>query len=153
MRVLLSFALPHGHICASTSSSRLLVYLFFLPGRSRSPTRKRSWSVFVKSTGPCKYVFIPIPSLNPSCISNSLSDSTLFLSARLSLLSVISSTYALYLPNVTADITSSWFPPTFIRTFSTMPSHVVPARSFATFSHTALSIMAGNLFFGMFLCL
>ena len=42
-----STALPQGHICASSSSSpRLLVYLFLLSGRSRSPTRNRGFSVF-----------------------------------------------------------------------------------------------------------
>ena len=51
--------LPHGHICASNSSScRLLVYLFLFSGRSRSLTRKRSFNVFAKSIDPCKYVFI-----------------------------------------------------------------------------------------------
>ena len=58
--------MPHRHISASTSSSsQLLVYLFLLSGRPRSPTRNRSFSIFAKSIGPCKYVFIPIPSLNP----------------------------------------------------------------------------------------
>ena len=57
-----SITLPHGHICPSTSSSsRLLVHLV--------PTSS-FWQVQVintqsKSVGPCKYVFIPIPSLNP----------------------------------------------------------------------------------------
>ena len=54
----------YGHINASTSSSWLPVYLFLLSGRSRSPTRNRSFSVFAKSNRPCKYVFIPIPWLN-----------------------------------------------------------------------------------------
>ena len=48
------FRLPQGHICAS-SSSRLLV---LLSGRPRSPTRNCSSSVFARSIGPCKYVFI-----------------------------------------------------------------------------------------------
>ena len=39
----ISFVWPQGHIiCASSSSSRLLVYLFVLSGRSRSPARNRS---------------------------------------------------------------------------------------------------------------
>ena len=38
---------------------------FLLSGRSRSPTRKHCClSVFAKSSVRCKYVFIPIPSLN-----------------------------------------------------------------------------------------
>ena len=45
MRILLSIAVPHGHIFVATSSfSRLLVYLFLLSGRSRSPTRNHSFS-------------------------------------------------------------------------------------------------------------
>ena len=37
--------MPHGRICASMSaSSRLLVYIFFFSGRSRSPARNRSFS-------------------------------------------------------------------------------------------------------------
>ena len=60
-----STALPQGPICTSSSSfSRLLAYLF-LSGRSRSPARNRSFSFFAYSIGPCKYVFIPISSLNP----------------------------------------------------------------------------------------
>ena len=36
---------PHGNICVATFSfSRLLLHLFLLPGRSRSPTRNRSFS-------------------------------------------------------------------------------------------------------------
>ena len=45
MRVVLSIASPQGHICVpSSSSSRLLVYLLLLPGRSRSPARNRGFS-------------------------------------------------------------------------------------------------------------
>ena len=36
---------PHGHTFVATSSSRLLVYLFFLVG-PRSPTRNRTFSFF-----------------------------------------------------------------------------------------------------------
>ena len=109
VRVLLSIALPHGHTCARTASSRLLVRLFLLSRRYRSPTRNRSSSVFAKSTGPCKYVFILIPSLNPPYISKCFFHLALFLIANISLLSIISSTSVLYLPNYSADITSSWF--------------------------------------------
>ena len=49
------------------------------------------------------------------------------------------------------DSISSWFPPTSVHTFSTTLSHLIPARPCVTFSHTALSAMAGTLFFGMFL--
>ena len=74
MCVLLSAFVPHGHICASmSSSSRLLVYLFLVSGRSRSPTRNRSFSFFAQSIGACEQVFIPISSLNspytPQCFS------------------------------------------------------------------------------------
>ena len=41
-----SVALPQGRICASSSSSRLLVYLFLISGRSRSPTPNPSFSFF-----------------------------------------------------------------------------------------------------------
>ena len=44
--VLYSTALPQGHICAYSSSSRLLVCLFLLSGTSRSSTLNRSFSVF-----------------------------------------------------------------------------------------------------------
>ena len=55
-------ALPQGHVYASSSSSRLLVFLFVLSDRSKSPTRTRSFSVFAWSTGPPKCVFIHIAS-------------------------------------------------------------------------------------------
>ena len=59
----------HGHILVATSSSRLLVYHFLLSGRSRSPTRNRSFSFFAQFIGPCRYVLIPISSFNPPYIS------------------------------------------------------------------------------------
>ena len=72
-----SIALPHGYICVSTSSSsRLLVNLFLLSGRVRSPKQNHSFSVFIKSRGPCRFVFIPIPSLFSPDISKCLSDCT-----------------------------------------------------------------------------
>ena len=72
------------------------------------------------------------------------SDPTLFRSVSLY------SASALYFPNFQADITSSRFPPmyTSFHTFSTTLSHHIPACPFVTFSLTALSTMAGNLFFG-----
>ena len=49
------------------------------------------------------------------------------------------------------DMVSSRFPPLYHHTFSSTLSHLIPARLFVTFSHTALStIMVGNLFFGFF---
>ena len=49
MSALISTTLPHGHICESTSpSSRSVVYLFNLFGRSRSPTRNGSLRLFVR---------------------------------------------------------------------------------------------------------
>ena len=56
----------------ASSSSRLLVYLFLFSGRSRSPPRNRSFSVFAWSIGRCKYVFILISSSNPPRIFLSL---------------------------------------------------------------------------------
>ena len=63
---LYSIGLAQRHICASTcSSSRLLVYLVFFSGRSRSPTQNRSFSVFVKSIGPCiQFLSLPLRSRN-----------------------------------------------------------------------------------------
>ena len=46
---------------------------------------------------------------------------------------------------------SSYIPLLLYSTFSTTLSHVVPARLFVSFSHTALSTMACNLAFDMFL--
>ena len=53
-------------------------------------------------------------------------------------------------PNVSTGSLLSWFPPVSCHTFSTTLSYPFPARPFVTFSHTALSATAGNLFFGMF---
>ena len=100
MWVLLYFVAPHGHIfIATSSSSRLLVYLFLLSGRSKSPTRNRSFSYFVKSIAPCRYVFIPISSLNPPYISKCFSSFTFFPSASLYLSSIIYFCSVLYPPN------------------------------------------------------
>ena len=99
----------------------------------------------INPLGSCKYVFIYIPGLT-SCqvclyyCSKCFSDPTLFLSANLSLLSILSSTSALYLSNFSADITSSSrFPSISFHVFSYLLSHLIPARPFVTFSHTALS--------------
>ena len=53
MWVLLSTFFQQGHIRPSpSSSSRLLVYLSLLSGRSRPPARNRCFSVFTQSIGP-----------------------------------------------------------------------------------------------------
>ena len=83
--------MPHGNkFLTTSSSSRLLVYLFLRSGRSRSPTRYRSFRFFVQSIGPCRYMFIPTSSLNPPYNSKCFSSFILFLSASLSLSSTIS---------------------------------------------------------------
>ena len=70
MFVLLSFALPQGHICASSSSSRLLVYdLCVLSGRSRSPTRNCSFQRFRVVHWAVQKRFHPNPFLNLRNIS------------------------------------------------------------------------------------
>ena len=72
MGVILSVVLQHGHIFVATSSfSPTLVYIFLLSGRSRSPTRKRSFSFFSRSplgredTFPFQYV-PSTPRVSPS---------------------------------------------------------------------------------------
>ena len=97
-----------------------------------------------KSIGPCKYLFIPIASLNPPYYSERFSDFTLFLSASLSLRFMFSSSSTLHLPKFSADSISCWFAPISFHTFSTTLSHLIPARPFVTFSHTAPSAMAGS---------
>ena len=79
---------------------------------------------------------------------------TLFLSASLALISILSFNSALYPANFSMDSSISyWFPPSSFHTFSPTLSNLIPALSFVTFSHTALPAMAGNLFFGIFLVL
>ena len=46
LREFYSTALSQGHVCPYLSSLRLLAYLILLSGKSRSPTRNRSFSVF-----------------------------------------------------------------------------------------------------------
>ena len=86
-------------VCHKHTSEHLLfllpdtsIYLFLLSGRSRSPSRI--------SLRPCKYVFIPIVSLNPPYISGLFLAFTLLLGAiinsSLSLLSMRSSIFVLY---------------------------------------------------------
>ena len=68
---------------------------------------------------------------------------TLLLSASLSLFSIISLTSVSHPPNFYIDSTSSRSPPKSFHIFSTTLSHLIPARPFVTFSHTALSAMVG----------
>ena len=86
---LYSIALPQGHIGASSFSPRLLVYLF-LSGRSRPATRNRSFSVSHSSMDRADtfsflfFLLTPRKSLKcSSCV-------TLFLTASLSLISILS---------------------------------------------------------------
>lgn len=67
--IVLSIAVPQGQVCACTSPpTRLLVYLFFPFGRSRSPTRSYSFIFFTEYIGPWRYLIIPFPYLNPPFI-------------------------------------------------------------------------------------
>ena len=55
----LSSALAQGHLCAPSSrSTRLLIYLFLLPGRSRFPTQKRNFSVVHWDVPICSHSYI-----------------------------------------------------------------------------------------------
>ena len=166
---LYSIDLPQGHICAISSSSRLLAYLFLLSGRSRSPTRNRSFSVLRCSLGGANTFsfqillltsrkYLSVPPLSPCFLALAfplfkylrvppLSPSFLALAFPLFL-------YVLLLLSCTPQIslwTVSLLPPTSFHTFSTTLSHLIPARHFVTFSHTA--VKAGNLFFGIFFTL
>ena len=120
-------ALPQRH-CASSSSSRPMVYLFFLAG-----------------PGPLPDLAVSAFSRSPLGRANTSSFLSLLLTRRISLKSCTVQT-----SRWTAAACSS-FPPISVHTFSTTLSHLSPARPFATFSHTALSGMAGNLFLGMLL--
>ena len=140
--------MSHGYICASTlSSSRLPVSLFSLPG----PGHLHEITVSAFSRRPLgranTFSFLSLRSISRVSLK-CFSDFTLFLSASLFLLAMLSSYCALYFP---ADIISSWFPPTSFHTLSRTLSHLTPARPSVSFSHTAISTMAGNPFLGMFL--
>ena len=97
-----------------------------------------------------QYVSIPMFSLNPPYISK-YSSFTSFVSASLpllvSFLVLLSCTpkllYGQYL-----FLIASYIPPYFL---STTLFHLIRARPFVTFSHTALSAIAANLSLGMFL--
>ena len=66
----------------------------------------------------------------------------LFLSVCLSLSSIIYFTSVLYPPNFSID--NTWSPPKSFHIMSTTLSHLIPARPFVIFFHTALSTMAGT---------
>ena len=82
---------------------------------------------------------------NPRISFKYVSSFTLFFSASLSLFSTLYFTSVLYPPNFSIDRTSSWSPPKYFHIFSTMLSHLIPARPFVIFSYAALSTMAGSL--------
>ena len=101
-------------MCASYSSSCLLLYLSFLAGPG--PRQDIAVSAFSPFT-----VFLTPPF-------------RFFLCFRL----------------LSTDNISSWFSPRIsFYTFSTTPFRPISARSFVTFSQSALSAMAGNVFFSM----
>ena len=146
-----NIALPRKHLC---------IYFLLFPANGSywyaSPCclagvdplhENPSFSVFAKSIGPCKYFFILIPSLNLPYISKCFSGFTL--STSLSLLPVMSSTSALYLPNFSTDISSSRFPPISFNLsrlrYATMCQLALSILS--NIPGTALSTLAGNLFF------
>ena len=94
-----SIVVPHGHIFVATSpSSRLLVYPFLLSGRSRCPTRNRSFNFSCSRLGRAdtfSFQYLPsTPRISLKCFSF-----TLFLSVCLSRFSTLSFTFVLYPPN------------------------------------------------------
>ena len=93
-----------------------------------------------------KYVFIPVSSLYLPYISKCYSPATVFFNAGLSLLSIPSLTYVLHPLNFSMGSISSRFLPISFHSQTTTSSHLIPAHSFVTFSHTVLSAIAGNLF-------
>ena len=131
MWVLLSIVVPHGHICVATSSSRLLEYLFLLSGRSRSPTRNRSFA-FSRSALGCAdtFPYQHIPSTRRVSLSASPLSPYFLALAFPFLLRTLSFTSVLYPPNFSIDSTSSWSPPKSFHIFSTTLSHLIPVRPF-----------------------
>ena len=67
---------------------------FFLAGPD--PLSEITVHLFAESIGPRRYVFIPLPSLNPSYILTCSSSSIFCLSVFFSLISIISLTFVLY---------------------------------------------------------
>ena len=133
--------MPPEHSSASTSTSpRLLVYIFLLSGRSRSPTQKIAVSFLSRSPlGHANMSFIPFPSLNPTYIFEYSSLSSFRLHASCFHISIVSLPFVLFPPNPPMDFISSWFPPMPFYTFSTTPSHLIPAYPFVIFFHTAIN--------------
>ena len=123
------------------------IYFFFLVGPG--PLHEIAVSAF--SCSPLGRVntfsFQYLPSTPRMCFSSF----TLFLSAILSFSSILFFTLVLYPPNFSIDSVFSWSPPNSVHILSTTLSHLIPARPFVVFSHTAISTMAGNLFSGTFL--
>ena len=101
--------------------------LFLLSGRSRFPTRKLQFPRFRVVHWAVQILFIPISSLNPPCISINkyYSSFTLFPGASLSLLSTLSFTSVLFLPNFSMDGISSWLPLLSFHAFSTTLPHLI----------------------------
>ena len=79
------------------------------------------------------FSFLFLPSIPRICMSMYSSDATLFRSASFSLLSIHSSTSAMYFPNLQVDITSFWFPPILFHTFSI--NYAIPPFSSSSFSN------------------
>ena len=126
---------------------------FFLAGPG--PLHEIAVSAFSRSplgrANTFSFLFLLLPPRKSFKCSSSF---TLFLSASLSLIFIFSFTSVFYPANFSMDRKiSSWFPPISFHIFSTMLSRLIPASPFVAFSHTALSAMAANLFFGMFLAL
>ena len=130
--VLISIALPHGHICASTSfSSRLLVYLFLLSGRLRSSTWNRSSAFSGSRAGRANMFSCLSISLGPPGVSLCVSPLLPYFLAQpfpslcdfFPLLSCTPQKFSM-------DCIYSWFPPIAFHTMLTTLSHLIPARPF-----------------------
>ena len=132
-------------------------YNFLLFGRSRSPTRNRTFDVFAESFGPRKYVFLPIPF-----------PSTIHVFIRFNLGPFIRFNFGPYrepLPyfypfsyfrSFSADIVSPWFPPKSFHIFSTTISHLIPLFQVALFLLSPIQfyqLWLATSFFGMSLTL
>ena len=150
--------MPQRHICASSFSSRLLVYseyFFLFSGRSKSPTRKLQCRRFrlVHWTVQIRFIF---PSLLVTSSNNfsflSLLPYFLALAFPLFLSFLL---LLLYPQNFSMDGMTSWFLLVSFHALSATLSQRISARPFMTFSHAArLAInRAGNLFFGIVLTL
>ena len=123
---------------------------FFLLAAPDHLHEKRSFSVFAKSLGPCKYVFIPIPSLSPPYISTAGVSPISHYFLALAFPFFLSFFYCCLLPPkiICGHHLFLVSPYICFHAFSTTLSHLIPARPFVTFSQTALSTMPGNLCVG-----